>query len=218
MTSIGKNPTSDKTTIFSIVGGASGVGKSTLLEPLENVNRFNTGTLFSSHMSLADRDSVRSGDWSVFEEAVTNDLISLSLKSLSKNTTTILDTHFAAKLRGRNYRIGLEKKHLFRLGKEVLNYFSESNKPLLIYVLLINCNPHDLLERRRLDTKRNRELVPSDCYNGLRENKFLAKDYLTEMLRAKNQFSDLDCDVQYKVIDNDDLKTAKNDIKTILNP
>src|SRR4051794_18441067 len=82
-----------------IVGGASGVGKTTLLE-YNAVQRFNTGDLFKKHMSLSDRDIVRSGDWSLVEDAVAEELNGLIVQSLSAHGEAIVDTHFAAKILG----------------------------------------------------------------------------------------------------------------------
>jgi|GEM_PF-5049390 len=48
--------------IFSIVGGAAGVGKSRLLDEIRDGQKLSTGTFFSTHMSLSDRDEVRNKD------------------------------------------------------------------------------------------------------------------------------------------------------------
>ena len=58
-----------------IIGGASGVGKTSLLEQtVSKALRINTGSILKKHMSLVQRDDIRKSDWSIHEPAMTNDL------------------------------------------------------------------------------------------------------------------------------------------------
>lgn len=210
-----RNLTPASNLTLAIVGGAAGVGKSTLLDELANVSRFSTGTLFKKHMTLASRDDVRISDWSLYEDAVAQDLTDLVVSSLSNGEIAIIDTHFAAKLRGKLYRIGLKQQLLFNLGRAAFEYADSKGQSLSAKIVLINCGPHELLNRRRLDKSRNRELIPSDCYNGLRENKTLANQYLFELLRARGD-SGNQHEVKHYVVENNDLQVAADELKKIL--
>lgn len=200
---------------YLIVGGAAGVGKSTLLEHILDANKLSTGTLFKSHMALQSRDDVRISDWSQFENVVTDDLIELSIQSLNDGIPTILDTHFAAKLNGKNYRIGLGQSFLFSLLSRIAEFASAKNQFITIYIVLISCDVHDLLERRRLDKSRSRDLVPSDCYAGLRQNRTFANEYYSQAVRARNAIDDGQCSVKYVSIENKEMRAAISELQGI---
>ena len=101
---------------LAIVGGASGVGKSTLLGALDSTQQSSTGTLFKNRMTLATLDEVRSSHWPDYEEAVTEDLRSEVIETLARAESAVIDTHFAAKTPGGEYRIGLRADLLVQLG------------------------------------------------------------------------------------------------------
>lgn len=169
--------------IFSIIGGASGVGKTSLLRSFSDIKQVNTGDLFQQSMSLENRDEIRKGDWSVLEGDVTKKLADISSESIRSKKDLIIDTHFAAKIYGSQYRIGLKEEYLYQLGKSILKLCV--NEMLTVNVILISADPHSLLTRRRLDRSRNRELVPSDCYRDLRYNDVYSRRYLTAFRRAE---------------------------------
>ncbi len=168
-----------------VVGGASGVGKSTVLSAADlGLGAINTGTLFKARMSIANRDQVRTADWSKFEEEVTLDLTRTTLGQLVENGKAVIDTHFAAKILGHDYRLGLKQSLLFDLARQFAQHAESADSSLELKVVLFDCDPHSLLERRRLDSSRKRELIPSDCYNALRENAVCSRRYVSEFRRA----------------------------------
>jgi adenylate kinase len=189
---------------LAIVGGASGVGKTTLLRGSTSLPIINTGTLFKNAMDIANRDEIRSTDWSCFEEAVSDSLAEWILNALSESSEgLIVDTHFAAKLRGSKYRIGLRSGLLSRIASEVVRFANDKNLHLSFRIILIRCDPHSLLGRRRLDVTRQRELIPSDCYNDLRSNWSKSFDYNSAISRALRQIKGSDVhEVKYSLIDN----------------
>lgn len=129
--------------ILTIVGGASGVGKTSLLKQADlKAKRINTGTLFKKYMALNKRDDVRKGDWSIYEPKVMDDLSNFVLEFFQRGENVIIDTHFAAKIYGRNYRIGLKEKYLFNFGMFV---FRKIKTDTLIQVALITADPHAFL-------------------------------------------------------------------------
>lgn len=201
--------------ILTIVGGASGVGKTSLLKQTDSkAKQINTGTLFKKHMVLNKRDDVRKGDWSAYEPGVMNDLSNFVLISFQRGEDVIIDTHFAAKIYGKNYRIGLKEKYLFDFGMFV---FSIIKTDTLIQVVLITADPHALLNRRRLDKSRDRELVPSDCYNDLRSNDVYSTRYSREISRAFQKFGSTGIDnIRYHRVENNDFKAALINLKNIL--
>lgn len=201
--------------ILTIVGGASGVGKTSLLKQADSkAKQINTGTLFKKHMVLNKRDDVRKGDWSAYEPGVMNDLSNFVLVSFQRGEDVIIDTHFAAKIYGKNYKIGLKEKYLFDFGMFV---FSIIKTDTLIQVVLITADPHALLNRRRLDKSRDRELVPSDCYNDLRSNDVYSTRYSREISRAFQKFGSIGRDnIRYHRVENNDFKAALTNLKNIL--
>ena len=199
------------------VGGASGVGKTTLLHAVPNIQPLNTGSLFRDRMALASRDDVRKGDWAEYEEEVANDLLAMVIKSFTTSNLSVVDTHFAARIHNREYRIGLQRKLIYTLSKNIFSYSEYAGKLVYAIIVLIDCDVHMLLHRRRTDKNRNRELVPSDCFNDLRENRVLSRQYFSELLRAKNRIdSPRDHLVQYLVVENHDLKAATEMLHTIV--
>ncbi|MBU4455392.1 hypothetical protein KJ586_02695 [Patescibacteria group bacterium] len=201
--------------ILTIVGGASGVGKTSLLKQTDSkAKQINTGTLFKKHMVLNKRDDVRKGDWSAYEPGVMNDLSNFVLISFQRGEDVIIDTHFAAKIYGKNYRIGLKEKYLFDFGMFVFNIIKTDT---LIQVVLITADPHALLNRRRLDKSRDRELVLSDCYNDLRSNDVYSTRYSREISRAFQKFGSTGRDnIRYHRVENNDFKAALINLKNIL--
>lgn len=199
-----------------IVGGASGVGKTTLLER-NAVQRFNTGDLFKKHMALSDRDGVRSGDWSLVEDTVATDLKELILQSLCARGEAIVDTHFAAKILGRTYRIGMREDLLFDIGTGALQLAEANGVTLSLKVALVTCDPYELMKRRRLDKGRNREVVPADCFNALRQNLNQSTHYLSEIRRAglRNAVNSAHT-FKRVIIENADIQAAAEQIKAIL--
>lgn len=173
-----------------IVGGASGVGKTSLLRAVDDLPQpISTGTLFKDHMSLASRDDVRRGDWTACEADVVENLKAVVWESVRDNRLAVVDTHFAAKVHGSNYRIGLDRVLVFEFAKAAFKAAIDEGMRLSARVALIECDPYELFRRRRLDTTRDREPLPSDCYNDLRANRVCARQYLAELARARNSLS-----------------------------
>lgn len=170
-----------------IIGGASGVGKTSLLGLFTDIKQVNTGDLFKLSMSLENRDEIKQGNWSILETNVTTRIISITSDAIRNNQDLIIDTHFAAKIHNKQYRIGLKEEYLYQFGKSILKLSTNTNKKVAINVILISTNPHLLLDRRRLDESRNRELVPSDCYNDLRCNDVYVYRYLSALRRAEKK-------------------------------
>ena len=203
--------------VLAVVGGASGVGKTTVLKAVAEVPHFNTGTLFKSRMSVESRDDIRKSDWSQVEEAVADDLAEVAVSSLREGGAVIIDTHFAAKLNGHLYRVGLKRPLIFQVGRRAFEFADATGCDLHVFVILIDCDPHALLRRRRMDTSRQRELVPSDCLNALRDNKMCSFQYHRELIRAcvaaspRQQHK-----VNYVPVDNDDLEASRQAISALI--
>jgi len=101
----------------------------------------------------------------------------------------IIDTHFAAKLHGTHYRIGLSRELIFKLARGLFASVAERGQSLHAAVVLIDANPHCLLTRRREDTSRNREIDPADCVRALQRNRMCVGQYASEFARAKQSCS-----------------------------
>jgi adenylate kinase len=175
---------------LGVVGGASGVGKTTLLSAVAWLSRVNTGDLFKKHMAVANRDDIRASNWAAYEEVVADELIEFVSCALNDGRDVVIDTHFAAKLNGSHYRIGLDRKVLFRLAAEILSEAERQSIALDIKVIHIDSDAHQLLKRRRLDVSRNRELTPSDCVRALERNRICAGQYFYEIARAQQANND----------------------------
>lgn len=170
---------------IAVIGGAAGVGKTSLLACLDSWVQFSTGTLFKKHMSLASRDEIRNGDWSLFEGEVASELRDEVLRTLTQDGQNVaIDTHFAAKIYGRSYRIGLSEVHLRDFGRAIFQWAAERGSPFRADVILVTTDPVALLQRRRLDRSRSRELLPSDCVLGLRRNDQYAFKYYQELAHS----------------------------------
>ncbi len=205
-----------KNLTVALIGGASGVGKTTLLDAV-GLSQFSTGTFFKQRMSLGSRDDVRKGDWSQYESEVAEDIAASILQVFNQNQSAIIDTHFAAKVNGKNYRIGLKRSLLFEIAKRCFEYGDNTCRSIYIYVILVDCDPYSLMDRRRLDKRRDRELIPSDCVNTLRQNRGFSSQYLTEMIRAHNKKQwEMNHKVRYFVVENKDLSTAQNQVINLL--
>ena len=170
--------------LLGIVGGASGVGKTTLLNSIDGIKRVNTGDLFKHRMSVTSRDDIRSGDWSAFEPIVGSDLVNSVIEALPDQPGLIVDTHFAAKLLGNHYKVGLAHNMIRKFVVESIRASSSFNVEIRSLVVLIDAKPQDLLSRRRLDTSRKRELVPSDCVRSLTRNRQCSGQYFFEVASA----------------------------------
>ena len=202
--------------IIHIIGGASGVGKTSLLKLFSDFRQVNTGDLFKSSMSLLDRDEIRRGDWPEFETEVTKKLINIASESIRFDEDVIIDTHFAAKTHSKSYRMGLKEECLYQFGRSIINLIADNEA--VINVILITTNPYLLLTRRRLDKYRNRELVPSDCYNDLRSNNAYFHKYSFAFRRAGKEASKdgKSFSIEQYVIENDVFELAKQQLTRII--
>ena len=162
--------------VISIIGGASGVGKTTLLKSICEIRQINTGDLFKAEITIKNRDEIKKGDWSIFEEKVAMNMEKIACESIKADNSLIFDTHFAAKIFNKNYRIGIKEEFLHSFWQSVIS--QKVKKKIKIFVILITSDPYLLLTRRRLDLSRKRELIPSDCYNDLRCNDVYSRRYL----------------------------------------
>lgn len=201
---------------LSFIGGASGVGKTSLLKAFSDVKQVNTGDEFKKFMTLSNRDEIRKGDWSIFEPEVTGSVINLISCAIKENKDLIIDTHFAAKIFARRYRIGLKEKYLYQIGQSIFSL--DLRNVSEISIILIATDPLLLLTRRRLDKSRNRELIPSDCFNDLRSNDIYSSRYMAEIRRAAwDRFSNHPkAKIQYQIVKNDVLELAQNKLTNLL--
>jgi adenylate kinase len=166
-------------------------------------------------MAVPDRDSIRSGDWSKFENDVAGDLVHKAVESLSAAEDLVIDTHFAAKVNGSHYRIGLRHDLIFQIVQRACE-FAANRITLRVLVVHIHSDPFALLARRRLDKERKRELVPSDCVTALSRNSVCAGQYHHEALRAVRAAKlDPRSVCAFHRVDNDDLLTALARMKEI---
>ena len=200
-----------------IVGGASGVGKSTVLKALSTHPQLNTGDFFKSAMKIADRDAIKSANWLDYQDTVTSALVENISDAFKKGSLTIIDTHFSAKAYGKSYRIGLRKDLIYKLGVHAFQQAEHHCCILNVIVALIFCDPYTLLERRRLDSVRRRELFPADCVTALRENNRCSVFYLHEMARARSDSShDRLHSVRFLRIKNMDLRRARQTLRRVV--
>lgn len=198
--------------MLSIIGGASGVGKTSLLKLFADIKQINTGDLFKHAMTLGNRDEIKKGDWSIFEDDVTSDMVNVVSESIRDNQSLIIDTHFSAKIFGTSYRIGLREEYLYKFGQAI---FSLNKSALSVEIILITANPYLLLTRRRLDKSRNRELVPSDCYNDLRSNDIYSRRYLSALKTAAKK-SNQKFRIEYHIIGNEIFNFAQEQLMEII--
>ncbi|MDP2632130.1 MAG: hypothetical protein Q8P25_00200 [Candidatus Curtissbacteria bacterium] len=198
------------------IGGASGVGKTSLLKAFLDIKQINTGDEFKRFMMLPGRDEIRNGDWSVFESEVTESLIDLISCAVKKGEDLIIDTHFAAKIFAKRYRIGLKEKYLYQIGQSIFSLDLENVSEIL--TILVATDPLLLLARRRLDRSRNRELIPSDCFNDLRNNDIYSSRYMASIRRAAwDRFNNQPkVKIQYEIVKNNVFEQAQNMIDKLL--
>jgi adenylate kinase len=198
------------------VGGASGVGKSTVLKALSTHPQLNTGDFFKAAMKIADRDAIKSVNWVDYQDTVADLLMQNISNASEKNKLMIIDTHFSAKAHNKSYRIGLRKELIYKIGGHAFRQAESRGHTLNVIVALIFCNPYELLERRRLDTGRKRELFPADCVRALSENSRCSVFYLSEVARARSEItSDLLHSVRFLRIENMDLRKARRNLLNI---
>lgn len=199
-----------------IVGGASGVGKTSVLQRLLGVQQISTGTLFKGYMALQSRDAVRTVNWAMCEDAVAKDLVASVVGLLPDHPGAIIDTHFAAKIHDRSYRIGLSKPLIFRLGRELFRAADACGRRAWISVALVAVDSRSLLNRRRGDTTRDREFSPSDCVLSLRANSGCAAEYASEFWRAElAAYDEIGQRVTSAVIENCNLDSAQDALEQI---
>lgn len=199
------------TSTFAIVGGASGAGKTTLINSLPPHRRFNTGDYFKSAMSLEDRDQVRSLRWTDFEQVVADKLANDMTLDLEIGQITILDTHFAAKVGGTQYRIGLSRALIFKIFRIIMAaHRSAAVGPLQWRVILVDISPELLLARRRSDHSRRRELDAADCVRALERNRVCSTQYLYECARAAKAEGANAYLPAYGLVENSDLGIARS--------
>jgi len=77
---------------LSIIGGASGIGKTSLLKQFADITQINSGDLFRDAMSNINRDKIKNGDWSIFEPDVTQLLKNVIKESFQSNSDLIIYT------------------------------------------------------------------------------------------------------------------------------
>lgn len=196
-----------------IIGGASGVGKTSLLKSYPDIKQINTGDLFKLSMLLGSRDEIRKGDWSMFEIDVATRMINIVSECVQVNHDLIIDTHFAAKIYNKQYRIGLKEEYLYQFGESILKL--NADKKVIVNIILISVDPYLLLTRRRLDKHRNRELVPSDCYNDIRSNNVYSYRY-SSAIRKKVGADNNSHDIKHYVIKNEILELAQKQLTDII--
>lgn len=203
--------------VLGVVGGASGVGKTTLLNAVSWLDRVNTGDLFKRHMSLASRDDIRTLNWAAFEGAVREDLeTAVREKAVRGMRGILIDTHFAAKLNGDAYRIGLDRAEIFSLASSAVRLASDYGVRLQTLIVHVTAEPAQLLTRRRLDESRKRELVPSDCVQALSRNEQCSGQYLYEFARAVRGYGpDEASPPRLTHIMNSDLDRAVGEMKSV---
>jgi len=201
--------------MLSIVGGASGVGKTSLLRSFADIKQINTGDLFKSEMTLGNRDEIKKGNWTVFETSVTTNMIQATIESIQRKQDLIIDTHFGAKIYNREYRIGLKEEYLYQFGCSVLG---SSVDNITIKVVLVTTDPFLLLTRRRMDQTRDRELVPSDCYNDLRNNDIYSLRYFSALRRAEGNLglSKGSYVIEYHVVENVIFDSAQEQMNKVI--
>jgi adenylate kinase len=201
---------------LTFLGGASGVGKTYLLERAGDIIHVSTGTLFKELMVLASRDDVRKTDWSHYEEQVQAELLFqiLGLVSLGTERPIVIDTHFGAKISGRGYRIGMRSDLITSLATEIFETACGLATECRLSVVLVTTDAHSLLKRRRLDRSRSRELVASDCVKGLKANEGYSHDYFQSVLRAENMvYGNVRPRSSYYVCVNHDADAAAADLQ-----
>lgn len=199
-----------------LVGGASGVGKTTVLDGLKGYPILNTGDLFKESMKVRDRDGIKNSDWTKVEDVVAEKIAVRATDLLLEKRAIIIDTHFAAKVHGKRYRIGLRRDLIYTIVGSVMADCDRKAIRLQTKVVLIFCDPYALLRRRRLDTSRKRELVPAECVIALRENNRCSLFYLHESSRARADLTGSALhEVSYLRLENDDLKKAVNQLKSV---
>lgn len=197
------------------IGGASGVGKTSLLRSVNDIEQINTGDLFKKEMTIGNRDDIKKGDWSIFEKEVAEAMSKIASISVKNNSDLIIDTHFAAKILNRNYRIGIKEEFLQNFWLSVIDMITEK---MNIFIVLITTDPYSLLSRRRLDTSRKRELIASDCYNTLRSNDLYSYRYLSVLRKVMNTEARYESMVNSKfyIIENNEFTIAQKQLINII--
>jgi adenylate kinase len=193
-----------------IVGGASGVGKSSLLSCVSHIKQLSTGTYFKAEMSAASRDDIRKSDWTQFEKAVSAKLTEDVVDTLSSSVAVVVDTHFAAKVNNKTYRVGLHRQLVFEFASKILSDSRLDSSVIVFLLVHVQCEPQSLLKRRRLDISRNREVVPSDCIMALSRNRDSLFKYHSEILRATLAAGVSNSQVRMVQIENSDLTQAQS--------
>ena len=85
-----------------------------------------------------------------------------------------------------------------------------------LFLTLVDADPRGLLERRRADKNRNRDLVPGDCIRSLTRSRVCLGHYYFEALRANSKMESPLHDLSSGIVMNLDLKEAIADFKSTL--
>jgi adenylate kinase len=199
-----------------VVGGASGVGKTSVISPISETKSFSTGDYFKSAMRLADRDKIRTLNWLDFQADVSETLSHDLKRHFQDHDSAVIDTHFAAKESNGRYVLGLSRPHLHILYRNVFGGVVERGGEVKTHFILIDCNPTQLLDRRRNDSSRDRELHPADCVRSISRNRTCFGQFLFEGARAKSATCPSQINVSGHVIVNEHLEIARASLEVVL--
>jgi len=201
--------------VLAAIGGASGVGKTSVLNaalPTLEAKALvmNTGTYFKNALQIESRDDVRVSDWPDVEARVAR-AIADDIRG-SDSSLLIVDTHFAAKTRFGTYRVGLDETLITAVAQAAADTAEIRGVALLLRVALIYSEVAQLLDRRRHDTTRARELDAYDCYNALRHNRRCGPHYSSAFRRVDNAHT------RFVLLENKVLADAARGLASTLTP
>lgn len=171
-----------------VIGGASGVGKTSVINFLIekcagksniNVSQFNTGSYFQKLLSRGagkaiERDDIRNVNWRTLEFEVANHIVS-DFFQIPPLSCYLLDTHYAANS-PYGYMMGLGLKCLEQIVRSIYPD-NPSEEDYYAAIILIEADIAEVMERRKADIKRYREMSIIDIVRNLELSRVYSLEY-----------------------------------------
>ncbi len=197
-----------------IIGGAGGVGKTSIVHSLKqlysvnssrSISIFSTGDYFSRLLcdsSNLERDQVKNIHWKKSEQKVITSIIK-DVHALPNSAIYVLDTHFAANSPA-GYMMGLGIKQIEQLACEI-KLVRNSKKSVLVAIVLIEADISDVMRRRSDDIERLREFSAMDIIGDLEQTRLYSLFYYQAFVSELGSKS-----VEYLQINNENLDDSTN--------
>jgi|TARA_Y100000310_G_C20487926_1_gene717739 adenylate kinase len=163
------------------IGGAKGVGKSSLLNSKHIMNKgleiVNTGDFFNRANKIYNNN---------VKENAKEDM----LDYLINNSPLIADTHYAGFLNG--IYSGKFERGLY---EEELNFLDHNSE---LELILITLDPQIALERRKQDIRNQRDLNYDNLKKEIEANQLYFAEYCSQLQKKRTVIENIDYDISVK--------------------